>query len=801
MFKRAGYIGVIAILLATLLTEPAQAATTCVTKSTNHGGYIYTAFKSAGTACTWDVPIGISAVDMLVVAGGGGGGPRHGGGGGAGGVIKATSVALTNINTLSVTVGAGGAGGYLSGSYVEGTNGSNSVVEKWIGSGTLTTRTAVGGGRGSQSSPGTGGSGGGTYSGSGATGTAGQGSAGATGGLTYGWYGGGGGGAATAGTAGTQYGGGAGGAGTTWISSFDTTTATRLALTNLTGYFGGGGGGGFTSSSGAYNGGAGGVGGGGNGGGRGLTTECGVVGSKGCDGQANTGGGGGSAGQQTSPSADSTGGAGGSGVVIFRYTITDTVELSNYGPATSCNWGVAQNYAFLFTAGSGNAITKMRMQFESNAQDFAFQATRVEIWTNNAGAMGSLVGYLRPSNIEASATAAGASVATRVGTYTGSVQVSSATQYWFMLKTGGYVLTACSAGAMVTQINSWAMVLTSGSYNMGFGGGYATYGTNILAFEITTGTPDYLEPVITSPSGSTASTVNESTAENAAYSGTFTADEWVEWSKSGSDSAGFSLSTAGTLSLTSKNYEVPSDTNSNGVFEVTLTATDQGGNTTLQTLLLTISDANDAPVITFNGSASTYSTTAAENQTNVITYLATDEDTGTTLSWFFADNLFDQSKFNLNSSTGVLAFKVAPDYEIPTDTNADNVYKVNVLVFDGAATDTQLISITVTNIVENSSINKPTSSGTFFKGLSVTITVIGDTPGKVRFFFDNKKIPNCLAVSTTGSAPNLTATCTFKPSIQGAHTISARLTPTNSGFSASTSPALAVNVGRRSNTR
>lgn len=801
LFKKRAIV-VVGLLFASLFsTPPAQAATTCISKSTNHGGYIYTAFKNAGAACTWDVPIGISAIDMLIVAGGGGGGPRHGGGGGAGGVLKVGTVSVTNIATLSITVGGGGAGGYLSGTYVEGTNGSNSIVEKWIGSGALTTRTATGGGKGSQSSPSTGGSGGGTYSGSGAAGTSGQGSAGATGGLTSGWYGGGGGGAGGVGTAGTQFGGGAGGAGTTWLSSFDTTTATRLKLTNVTGYFGGGGGGGFTSSSGAYNGGAGGVGGGGNGGGRGATTSCGVVGSKGCDGVTNTGGGGGAAGQQVSPSADSTGGAGGSGVVIFRYTITDTIELSNYGPATSCNWGVGQDYAFLINSGSGNAITKMRMQFEANAQDFAFEATRVEIWTNNSGVTGTLVGFLRPSALAASATASGASVATRVGTYIGSIPVASATQYWFVLKSGGYLLSACQAGAMVTQANSWSMVLTSSEYNMRFGGTYRTWGLSILAFELTTGTPDYLEPVVTGPLSSTDATIATSTLENATFSHLYTADEWVTWSKSGNDAAAFAFTSGGTLSLTAKNFEVASDANTDNIFEVTVTATDIGGNLSTQSLSLTIDNDNDAPVITINSGASTHSISVAENQTSVITYTATDPDSGTTLGWYFADNTFDQNKFNLNSSTGVLTFKVAPDFEVRTDTNSDNVYKVNIGVFDGAILTTQMLSVTITDVNEASAIAKPTLSGLIYKGVSTTITVVGDVPGKVQFFVNGKRIPSCKAVSTTGSAPTTTAICSWKPAVQGVHSIWAKITPTNSGLTPATSARLTVTVSKRATQR
>ena len=785
--------------LSILQAIPAHATTTCATKSTNHGGYVYTAFKSVVSGCTWDVPVGISAVDMLIVAGGGGGGPRHSGGGGAGGVLKLTAVALTNISTLAITVGAGGAGAYVSGSTVEATNGSNSVVAKSAGTGTLTTQTAIGGGKGSQSAPATGGSGGGTYSGSGAAGTGGQGSAGATGGSSLAWYGGGGGGAGQAGTNGTSTGGGKGGNGVTWVSSFDTTTATRLKLTDLTGYFGGGGGGGITASSGPVSGGAGGTGGGGNGGGDGNNLACGRVGAMGCDGVANTGGGGGGAGLKQL-STDSPGGAGGSGVVIFRYTITDTVEITNYGAATSCIWGVNQNYAFLFNSGSGNAITKMRLQFDGNAMDSGFNATRIEIWSNNAGATGSLVGFLNPSSLAASSTAAGATVATRVGTYTGSTQVLSNTNYWFVVKYGGILMSMCQGSTSVTSSNSWAMVMSSSNFTMRVNGTYTTYPTAPI-FEITTGTPDYLEAVITGPNSATGATATDSTLENAGYSFTLTADEYVDWTKSGNDSAAFGLTTAGVLTLGSKNYEVPTDANTDGVYEVTITATDIGGNVSTQALSLTITNDNDAPVITINGGAATSTASAAENQTAVITFTATDEDSGTVLGWYFADNSFDQSKFNINTTTGVLTFKVAPDYENPTDTNADNVYKVNILVFDGSLTATQLISVSVTDIVENSTIATPSISATAYKGVALVITVVGNTPGKVKFFFNGKKIPTCIAVSTSGSAPTATATCSFKPAVQGTAFITAQLTPTNTGLSGSTSPRLVITVLKRTTRR
>src|SRR3989344_3229583 len=67
-------------------------------------------FTTTGTT-TWNVPVGVTSVDVLVVGGGGGGGYDAAGGGGAGGYNYQTAVAVTPLSTVTVAVGAGGAGG------------------------------------------------------------------------------------------------------------------------------------------------------------------------------------------------------------------------------------------------------------------------------------------------------------------------------------------------------------------------------------------------------------------------------------------------------------------------------------------------------------------------------------------------------------------------------------------------------------------------------------------------------------------------------------------------------------------
>jgi len=66
----------------------------------------------------------------------------------------------------------------------------------------------------------------------------------------------------------------------------------------------------------------------------------------------------------------------------------------------------------------------------------------------------------------------------------------------------------------------------------------------------------------------------------------------------------------------------------------------------------------------------------AENTTAVLTVTATDADLpAQTLSYSISGGV-DAGKFSINASTGELTFQAAPDYENPTDADANNIYVV-----------------------------------------------------------------------------------------------------------------------------
>ena len=123
---------------------------------------------------------------------------------------------------------------------------------------------------------------------------------------------------------------------------------------------------------------------------------------------------------------------------------------------------------------------------------------------------------------------------------------------------------------------------------------------------------------------------------------------------------------------------------------------DAQGETDLAQLTITITGSNDAPVITSNGGAGSASVSVVENNVAVTTVVASDVDAGAVVSYSISGGA-DAAKFAINSTSGVLTFLAAPDFEAPDDVGADNVYNVTVLVSDGTLVDTQALSVTVTN--------------------------------------------------------------------------------------------------------
>ncbi|WP_241190449.1 VCBS domain-containing protein [Pseudomonas chlororaphis] len=241
-------------------------------------------------------------------------------------------------------------------------------------------------------------------------------------------------------------------------------------------------------------------------------------------------------------------------------------------------------------------------------------------------------------------------------------------------------------------------------------------------------------PTITSNGGGTTASIN--VTENTAAVTTVVATDvdlpaqTLSYSiVGGADAAKFSIvSGTGALSfIAAPNFEAPTDSGTNNIYDVIVRASD-GTLFDDQAIAVTVTGVNDnSPVITSNGGGATASVNVAENTTTVTTVVATDADLpAQTLSYSILNTAgTDFGKFSISSS-GVLTFNSAPDYENPQDiggTGGDNAYVVDVQVTDGnGGTDTQTLTVNVQNVVETPVDSVPPT-------VTVTGTALGSSIG------------------------------------------------------------------------
>src|SRR5262249_2903133 len=146
----------------------------------------------------------------------------------------------------------------------------------------------------------------------------------------------------------------------------------------------------------------------------------------------------------------------------------------------------------------------------------------------------------------------------------------------------------------------------------------------------------------------------------------------------GADRSLFTIDpSTGALSFaTAPNFEAPADANHDNVYEVTVQVTDQPLGATLgnarfdtQDLAVTVTNVNEAPLITSNGGGDTASMSFSEGYSSWLTTVtATDADIGQTLAYSIAGGA-DAGLFYLDPTTGGLAFNtpfsIVPSFETP----------------------------------------------------------------------------------------------------------------------------------------
>ena len=150
--------------------------------------------------------------------------------------------------------------------------------------------------------------------------------------------------------------------------------------------------------------------------------------------------------------------------------------------------------------------------------------------------------------------------------------------------------------------------------------------------------------------------------------------------------------------LAAPDYEKPLDVNHDRTYEVEVTVSD-GDLSDKQMLyigLTNLPDENAPPDIVSDGGNATAVVQPKENQTIVTTVLAVDANSPV-LTYSITGGT-DAALFSINSTSGALTFLKAPDYEVPTDSDKNNVYNVIVMVSDGSLTDSQALQVSVADV-------------------------------------------------------------------------------------------------------
>ena len=159
----------------------------------------------------------------------------------------------------------------------------------------------------------------------------------------------------------------------------------------------------------------------------------------------------------------------------------------------------------------------------------------------------------------------------------------------------------------------------------------------------------------------------------------------LTYSLSGRDAASFAIiASSGQLQTkTALDYETKSR------YSVTVTATDLSGASDSIKVTITVTNVNEASVVT-GPTAKSY----PENGTGTVaSYRATDPE-GQSVTWSLSGT--DRGNFSI-STTGKLTFKTPPDYEAPADANRDNNYLVRVRADDGSHIGDLAVTVTVTH--------------------------------------------------------------------------------------------------------
>ena len=213
----------------------------------------------------------------------------------------------------------------------------------------------------------------------------------------------------------------------------------------------------------------------------------------------------------------------------------------------------------------------------------------------------------------------------------------------------------------------------------------------------------------------------------------------------GDDKAKFTIGSKGKLSFKfAPDFESPTDKDKKNTYIIIISATDSSENNTSQTITVLVEDIDETnPSFT-----STNIKTIVEGKTEVVTVKATDNSNVT----YAITSGQDKDKFSIDNKTGKLSFKVAPNFDSPTDTGGNNSYIVTITAVDTSNNSaTQAITIYIIDDVISMSGDytiKHLGKGPYYNNLDLLVN-LGNVPKTLYILFTNHS-------NTTTHSPAIT---------------------------------------------
>ncbi|MDC1361438.1 cadherin repeat domain-containing protein [Gammaproteobacteria bacterium] len=149
---------------------------------------------------------------------------------------------------------------------------------------------------------------------------------------------------------------------------------------------------------------------------------------------------------------------------------------------------------------------------------------------------------------------------------------------------------------------------------------------------------------------------------------------------------------------TTPDHEKPRDSGSNNSINFSVKVSD-GALVAVQEYSFDIVNRNEPPSFDTTIPSINDIGNLEEGNTQIASISASDSDVQDSLTYSLINSVGakDEGLISINKKTGIVSFKVSPDYEKPIDVGSDNSINFSVQVSDGALIDVQEYSFAITN--------------------------------------------------------------------------------------------------------